>query len=169
MYWTCSFRPIGPETRPIRTRRAVATVRSTIPTGRPGTRPGTQPTILLLQCSQKCFWVFLGGGRTGNRRCCSASRPNPAPGALGEGPGLGLIRCAPIVSPVLCCISKLAGGGWAQGVGRGSWAGVGREVSAREGRMVTRRFYRKITSGQQVLVKGQGDGDEAALAAKFRV
>ena len=44
------------------------------------------------------FFDFVGevGGRTGNRRFLAASRPNPAPGGLGKGPGRFPSGFAPI-------------------------------------------------------------------------
>ncbi len=51
-----------------------------------------------LQCGQKGFMAFSGGGggRTRNHRFWAASRPNPAPGGLGKGPGLCAVRVADV-------------------------------------------------------------------------
>jgi hypothetical protein len=48
----------------------------------------------------KGVFCFCWGGRTGNRRFRAASRPDPALGELGKGPGRGPARFEQIVSLV---------------------------------------------------------------------
>ncbi len=63
-------------------------------------RPRVEPEIVdvsnVMRSRGFLGLCFLGEGRTGNRRFWAASRPSPAPGEPGKGPGRGPARFAPV-------------------------------------------------------------------------